>query len=161
LDSFGTHSAAIDRNEAAAKKALSVSRWYGDESWHDSLVRLVSQPTIYIEGLVGGYTGPGGKTILPHRAVAKIGRLPARNQYGRGLPPSRDRSSVVAEAGGIVARRDFHGATAALAAGQFGLGHGASAHAPDEYCLIESANPEVAGMDGAVRSYVDLFYALA
>ena len=60
------------RNEAAAKKALGVSRWYGDESWHDSLVRLVSQPTINIEGLVGGYTGPGGKTILPHRAVAKI-----------------------------------------------------------------------------------------
>jgi acetylornithine deacetylase/succinyl-diaminopimelate desuccinylase-like protein len=23
-------------------------------------------------GSVGGYTGPGGKTILPHRAVAKI-----------------------------------------------------------------------------------------
>src|SRR5437762_1157353 len=60
------------RNEAAAKKALSVTRWYGDESWHDSLVRLVSQPTINIEGLVGGYTGPGGKTILPHRASAKI-----------------------------------------------------------------------------------------
>ena len=35
-------------------------------------MRLVSQPTINIEGLVGGYTGPGGKTILPHRAVAKI-----------------------------------------------------------------------------------------
>ena len=32
----------------------------------------MSQPTINIEGLVGGYTGPGGKTILPHRAVAKI-----------------------------------------------------------------------------------------
>src|SRR5262249_55996622 len=25
-----------------------------------------------IEGLVGGYTGPGGKTILPHKAVAKM-----------------------------------------------------------------------------------------
>ena len=25
-----------------------------------------------IEGLVGGYTGPGGKTILPHRAAAKL-----------------------------------------------------------------------------------------
>ena len=49
-----------------------MSHWYSDESWHDSLVRLVSQPTINIEGLVGGYTGPGGKTILPHRAVAKI-----------------------------------------------------------------------------------------
>ncbi len=32
----------------------------------------MSQPTVNIEGLVGGYTGPGGKTILPHRAVAKI-----------------------------------------------------------------------------------------
>jgi acetylornithine deacetylase/succinyl-diaminopimelate desuccinylase-like protein len=32
----------------------------------------VSRPTINIEGLVGGYTGPGGKTILPCKAVAKI-----------------------------------------------------------------------------------------
>ena len=48
-----------------------------------------------------------------------------------------------------------------VAAGQFGLGHGAGAHAPDEYYLIESANPKVAGLDGAVKSYVDLFYALA
>src|SRR5881394_556050 len=60
------------RNETMTKKSLGVEHWYGDESWHDSLVRLVSQPTINIEGLVGGYTGPGGKTILPHRAVAKI-----------------------------------------------------------------------------------------
>jgi acetylornithine deacetylase/succinyl-diaminopimelate desuccinylase-like protein len=36
------------------------------------LERLVSQPTVNIEGLVGGYTGPGGKTILPHKAVAKL-----------------------------------------------------------------------------------------
>ena len=60
------------RSESDAKAALGVTRWYKDESWHDSLVRLVSQPTINIEGLVGGYTGPGGKTILPHRAVAKL-----------------------------------------------------------------------------------------
>src|SRR5438552_6707606 len=25
-----------------------------------------------MEGLVAGYTGPGGKTVLPHRAVAKL-----------------------------------------------------------------------------------------
>jgi acetylornithine deacetylase/succinyl-diaminopimelate desuccinylase-like protein len=60
------------RDEAASKKALGVERWYKNQNWHGSLVRLVSQPTINIEGLVGGYTGPGGKTILPHRAVAKI-----------------------------------------------------------------------------------------
>jgi acetylornithine deacetylase/succinyl-diaminopimelate desuccinylase-like protein len=55
----------------------------------------------------------------------------------------------------------FTGAPLKLPAGQFGLGHGDGAHAPDEYWLIESANPKVAGMDGAVRSFVDLFYALA
>jgi acetylornithine deacetylase/succinyl-diaminopimelate desuccinylase-like protein len=60
------------RSEAEAKAALGVERWHKDESWHDSLVRLVSQPTINIQGLLGGYTGPGGKTILPHRAAAKI-----------------------------------------------------------------------------------------
>jgi hypothetical protein len=31
------------------------------------------------------------------------------------------------------------------------------AHAPDEYWIIESANPKIAGMDGAVRSYVEFF----
>jgi hypothetical protein len=41
------------------------------------------------------------------------------------------------------------------------VGHGGGAHAPDEYFIIESANPNVAGMDGAVRSYVELFRSLA
>ena len=54
----------------------------------------------------------------------------------------------------------FTGPPLNLPAGQFGLGHGAGAHAPDEYYLIEPANPKVAGIDGAVRSCVDLFYAL-
>src|SRR5262249_4722766 len=59
-------------NEDMVKKSLSASRWIGDSSYIESLERLVSQPTVNIEGLVGGYTGPGGKTILPHRAVAKL-----------------------------------------------------------------------------------------
>ena len=41
------------------------------------------------------------------------------------------------------------------------MGHGAGAHAPDEYFLIDSANPKVAGLDGAVRLFVDLFYTLS
>jgi acetylornithine deacetylase/succinyl-diaminopimelate desuccinylase-like protein len=64
--------AARSGNEAASKQALSVKRWIRDETWQQSLERLASQPTINIQGLVGGYTGPGGKTILPHRAAAKI-----------------------------------------------------------------------------------------
>ena len=55
------------------QEELGVEHWVHDLNWQ----RLADaprtrSPTINIEGLVGGYTGPGGKTVLPHRAVAKI-----------------------------------------------------------------------------------------
>jgi acetylornithine deacetylase/succinyl-diaminopimelate desuccinylase-like protein len=64
--------AAERRSEERAKKQLSVARWIDDLPWREANERLESQPTVNIQGLVGGYTGPGGKTILPHRAAAKI-----------------------------------------------------------------------------------------
>jgi len=64
--------AMAKRSEARSKKQLGVARWIDDLGWQAANERLVSQPTVNIEGLVGGYTGPGGKTVLPHRAVAKI-----------------------------------------------------------------------------------------
>ncbi len=64
--------AARRLDETAAKKQLGVEHWVRDVSWPEALERLVSRPTVNIEGLVGGYTGPGGKTILPHKAVAKL-----------------------------------------------------------------------------------------
>ena len=192
------------RDEVATKKALGVSRWIDDESWHASLVRLVSQPTINIEGLVGGYTGPGGKTILPHRALAKIDvrlvpdmtaadtlalikkhlakhgfgdievnmsggydptETPADSQLVKGMVAAYQKSGIEPllwpRLAGSWPGVTFTGPPLKLPAGQFGLGHGGGAHAPDEYWLIESANPKVAGMDGAVRSFVDLFYSLA
>ncbi|HST30740.1 MAG TPA: M20/M25/M40 family metallo-hydrolase, partial [Chthoniobacterales bacterium] len=60
------------RSEANAKKQYSTQHWIDDLQWQQANERLESQPTVNIEGLVGGYTGQGGKTILPHRAVAKI-----------------------------------------------------------------------------------------
>ena len=60
------------RSEEKSKKSLSVSHWIDDLPWVEANERLESQPTVNIEGLVGGYTGPGGKTILPHRAAAKL-----------------------------------------------------------------------------------------
>jgi acetylornithine deacetylase/succinyl-diaminopimelate desuccinylase-like protein len=64
--------AARRSDEAQAKKQLGVQRWIDDLPWEAANERLVSQPTVNIQGLVGGYTGPGGKTVLPHRAAAKI-----------------------------------------------------------------------------------------
>jgi acetylornithine deacetylase/succinyl-diaminopimelate desuccinylase-like protein len=64
--------AAARLSEATAKRMLSAERWAHDLPWRASLERFLFTPTVNIEGLVAGYTGPGGKTVLPHRAVAKL-----------------------------------------------------------------------------------------
>ncbi len=58
--------------EEKTKKNLKVQGWIAKEDYRSSLVRLASQPTVNIQGLVSGYSGPGGKTSLPSRAEAKI-----------------------------------------------------------------------------------------
>jgi acetylornithine deacetylase/succinyl-diaminopimelate desuccinylase-like protein len=64
--------AAARLHEPTAKKMLSADRWAHDLPWRASLEQFLYRPTVNIEGLVAGYTGPGGKTVLPHRAVAKL-----------------------------------------------------------------------------------------
>ncbi len=59
-------------DEQEEMKALGLKRWIADEDFTTSSYRLASQPTVNIQGLVSGYTGPGGKTILPGRAEAKL-----------------------------------------------------------------------------------------
>jgi acetylornithine deacetylase/succinyl-diaminopimelate desuccinylase-like protein len=190
--------------EEVAKKQLGVQHWVHDVSWQESLELLVSRPTVNIEGLVGGYTGPGGKTILPHRAVAKLdlrlvpdmtaaeslaalkAHLAKRGfsdievRMTGGYDPTstradaaliRAQASVYRRAGiepvfwpriaGSYPGYVFTGEPLNLAAGHFGLGHGSGAHAPDEYYVIESANPKVQGIDGAVLSYVEYLHELA
>jgi acetylornithine deacetylase/succinyl-diaminopimelate desuccinylase-like protein len=191
-------------DENLAKQAFGVKHWMRDVGWQESLELLMSRPTVNIEGLVGGYTGPGGKTILPHRAVAKIDlRLVpdmtaaealaslkahlAKQGFGDievNMTGGYDPNSTSADAGiiktqlkvyrnaginPIVLPRSpgswpgyvFTGDPLHLPAGGFGLGHGDGAHAPNEYYLIESTNPKVQSMDGAVRSYVEFLYAMA
>lgn len=195
--------AAQRLSEAEAKKSMGVEHWINDVSWEQALEMLMSRPTVNIEGLVGGYTGPGGKTVLPGRAEAKLDlRLVpdmkadeafaalkahlAKKGFGDievHMSGGYDPNSTSADApliriqeavykkGGIdpvILPRSagswpgyvFTGEPLHLAAGHFGLGHGSGAHAPDEYYVIESSNPKVQGMDGAVRSYVDYLYAL-
>src|SRR5437660_25044 len=196
--------AARRMSEAEAKKLLGVEHWVHDVNWNEALELLMSRPTVNIEGLVGGYTGPGGKTILPGKATAKLDlRLVpdmtaaealaalkahlAKKGFGDievrmtgGYDPNSTRADAalirvetdVYRKGGIdpvILPRSagswpgyvFTGEPLHLAAGPFGLGHGSGAHAPDEYYVIESKNPKVHGMDGAVRSFAELLYALA
>ncbi len=64
--------AMAKQSEADDKQRMQVTAWAHDAGYRESLAQLVSRPTVNIEGLVAGYTGPGGKTMLPHRAVAKL-----------------------------------------------------------------------------------------
>jgi acetylornithine deacetylase/succinyl-diaminopimelate desuccinylase-like protein len=191
------------RSEAQSKKQLGVQHWIDDLPWEPANERLESQPTVNIEGLVGGYTGPGGKTILPHRAVAKIdmrlvpdmkmsdavAALKAHlashgfgdievNVTGGYDPTSTSANASLIQSQIAVLKRagidpvlwprnagsypgyTFTDAPLHLAAGHFGLGHGSGAHAPDEYYVIESANPNMQGFDGAVMSFVEYLYEL-
>ena len=191
------------QSEERRKKSLGVQHWIDDLPWLEANERLESQPTVNIQGLVGGYTGPGGKTILPHRAVAKIDlRLVpdmkkddavaalkahlAKRGYGdievhvtggydptstvASAPLIQSQVAVLKQAGldpvlwprnaGSYPGYVFTGDPLRLASGHFGLGHGSGAHAPDEYYVIESANPKVQGFDGAVMSFVEYLYEL-
>ncbi len=64
--------ASTKQSEADMKKAYGVRTWINDEPWPVALQRLAAQPTVNIQGLVSGYMGPGGKTVLPGRAEAKL-----------------------------------------------------------------------------------------
>jgi acetylornithine deacetylase/succinyl-diaminopimelate desuccinylase-like protein len=196
--------AARRLSEADAKKLMGVEHWVHDVSWREALELLMSRPTVNIEGLVGGYTGPGGKTILPGKALAKLdlrlvpdmtaaealaalkahlakkgfGDIEVRmtggydpNSTPADAPLIRVETEVYRKGGidPVILPRSagswpgyvFTGEPLHLAAGPFGLGHGSGAHAPDEYYVIESKNPKVQGIAGAVRSYVELLYGLA
>ncbi|HEX4418438.1 MAG TPA: hypothetical protein VH165_11090, partial [Kofleriaceae bacterium] len=79
------------------------------------------------------------------------------NVYGRsGIKPI-----LWPRSGGSWPGYVFTGAPLRLPAGHFGLGHGARAHAPDEYYLIESSDPKLYGYDAAVHSFIDYLYELA
>jgi acetylornithine deacetylase/succinyl-diaminopimelate desuccinylase-like protein len=166
--------------------------------------KAVPESTINIEGLVGGYTGPGGKTVLPHKAVAKIDmrlvpdmtaadtldKVKAHlakhgfgdiqvNMSGGYDPTQTDPDSkffkavlatfsklgspplVVPRSPGSWPGYRFTSPPLSLPAGDFGLGHGTGAHAPDEYYLVDSKNPAIKGLDGATASFVEFLYAIA
>jgi acetylornithine deacetylase/succinyl-diaminopimelate desuccinylase-like protein len=65
------------RNDVTLQETLGVSRWIDDKTGNDAVVELLYQPSLNIDGIWGGYTGEGTKTILPHTASAKVdSRLP-------------------------------------------------------------------------------------
>ena len=55
----------------------------------------------------------------------------------------------------------FTGPPLNMAAGHFGVGRGGGAHAPDEWLLVESSDPKVAGYVQQAQMFVDYLYETA
>lgn len=195
---------AAANSEAEAKKALGVKVWINDVPWEKALERQAAEPTINIQGLVGGYTGQGGKTVLPGRVEAKLECRLVPNQTKKeaeaklrahlqkrgfgdievnvsgGYDPTEtaEDARVIRAQQAVYSKRGvpqtlnprlagswpgsvFTQPPVSLPAGQFGLGHGSGAHAPNEYFVIESSNPKVEGLAGSTMGFVDFLYEMA
>lgn len=66
-----------NRNDQQLLDMLAVNHWIDGKTGTDAVVEFLYQPSLNIDGIWGGYTGEGVKTILPHQASAKLdSRLP-------------------------------------------------------------------------------------
>ncbi|MEI2456633.1 M20/M25/M40 family metallo-hydrolase [Lysobacter firmicutimachus] len=191
-------------DEAKQLAAVGAARWKNGRRLRDAAAAEVFDTTLNIDGLVAGYTGEGVKTILPHRALAKVDSRLVPDQTPEqalalirkhldangfndievrrlsGYPPaqtsieaplSRAVLSVYRKYGQTppVAPRIGGSApyyvftqTLGLPMLAGGLGHGAGAHAPNEYTVIDPApGSKVAGLVETEKFYVDLLYAFA
>ncbi len=62
--------AGFSRKRFAAAHELHSLRKTADDV--GALASLIAAPTLEVHGITGGYSGPGIKTIVPHRAEAKL-----------------------------------------------------------------------------------------
>lgn len=61
------------------KASLGVNELFGEEGY-STLERIWARPTLDCNGIWGGYTGEGAKTVLPSKAYAKISMRLVPNQ---------------------------------------------------------------------------------
>ena len=61
------------------KKALDINDVWGEKGY-STIERASTRPTLDVNGIWGGYTGEGAKTVLPSKAYAKISMRLVPNQ---------------------------------------------------------------------------------
>ena len=71
--------ASLPFNEAALKQYLGVAELVGEPS-HTPMERKTARPTLDVNGIWGGFSGEGAKTIIPARAGAKVSMRLVPNQ---------------------------------------------------------------------------------
>jgi acetylornithine deacetylase/succinyl-diaminopimelate desuccinylase-like protein len=191
-------------DEQTIKRQFAVERWIDGIEGEEALVRYLCDTTLNIDGIWGGYSGEGMKTILPHKATAKVDSRLVPNQTPEeatrlirahldaqgfddvelrvlcGYPPAQTSiaSSLVQAAIGVYNKYNHTPLVAPRLAGSApyyvftetlrlpmvmgGVGHGAGAHAPNEYIVVEpKPGSPIAGLAEIEMAFADLLYALA
>ena len=121
-------SAALPFDEEAYKQSLDIDAVHGERGY-TTLERASARPTLDVNGIWGGYTGEGAKTVLPSKANAKISMRLVPNQdpkeiaklftdYFNSIAPDTVKVSVTEHHGGYasITNLDFYGLKAAAKA---------------------------------------------
>jgi acetylornithine deacetylase/succinyl-diaminopimelate desuccinylase-like protein len=96
-------------NEAEYKKDLGVSELWGEKGFTTN-ERTGIRPTIELNGIWGGYTGEGAKTVLPSKAFAKISARLVPNQSAKVITEKLlNYFRQIAPAGVTVKAEEHHG----------------------------------------------------
>jgi acetylornithine deacetylase/succinyl-diaminopimelate desuccinylase-like protein len=101
--------AAAPFNEREYKKDLGVKELWGEKGYTAN-ERTGIRPTLELNGIWGGYTGEGAKTVLPSKAYAKISARLVPNQSSKKITEKLLKHfEGIAPAGVTVKATEHHG----------------------------------------------------
>ena len=75
-------------NEKQYRKGLGAPKLHG-ETGFSTLERTWARPTFEVNGLLGGFTGEGAKTVIPATAMAKVSISPPKEVMKRPVNSRR------------------------------------------------------------------------
>ncbi|MBS1560336.1 MAG: dipeptidase [Bacteroidetes bacterium] len=102
--------AALGYSDERLLKDVNVKELFGEQGF-TTIERLGARPTLDVNGMVGGFTGEGAKTVLPARAMAKVSmRLVPHQSYEDITKKITAHIHRVAPPGVTVTVTDLHGA---------------------------------------------------
>lgn len=102
--------ASLDYRDERLLRDVQVPALAGEEGY-STIERLGARPTLDVNGMLGGFTGEGAKTVLPARAMAKVSmRLVPNQSYADITHKITAYVQSIAPPGVTVTVTDLHGA---------------------------------------------------
>lgn len=113
-DAERTELGQLGYEDQRLKDDVGVTTLYGEEGY-STLERLWARPTLDVNGMLGGFTGEGAKTVLPAKAMAKVSmRLVPHQRTADIVKKFTDYIHRIAPPGVTVTVTDLHGADPVL-----------------------------------------------